>query len=193
MGDPFSDAGAELAGQHSSPFGWVTDEATFHQHGGIPGGIANDVKARVFGTAIRHAGALHEVGLNVRSQRLAGGMMVIGFDPGTAATAVVIVMQADEERVAVTVASGRAIWEGDEDISTASHDDFDAVFPEDFFNAAGGVQGQMFLINIADGRTTVMAAMARVQDHRIKSGGREAGCEGEQTEENPTAGECREK
>jgi hypothetical protein len=38
----------------------------------------------------------------------------------------------------------------------------------------------------------VMAAMARVQDHRIKSGGREAGCEGEQTEENPTAGECRE-
>ena len=118
--------------------------------------------------------------------------MVIGFDPGTAATAVVIVMQADEERVAVTVASGRAVREGDEDIATAGHDDFDAVFSEDFFNAAGGIQGQMFLINIADGGAAVMATMARVQDHRIKSGGREAGCEGEQTEENPTAGECRE-
>lgn len=172
MGDAFGDEGAELAGEHAGAFGGIADETALDEDGGVASGVADDVEAGVFGATVGHAGALNEVGLDVGSEGLTGGVVVVGFGAGTAATAVVVVMEADEEGVAVAVADGGAIGEGDEDVAAAGHDDFDAFTPEDFLDAAGGIEGKVLFIDVTDGSAPVVAAVASVQNHGVKGGGR---------------------
>jgi hypothetical protein len=172
LGDAFGDEGAELASEHAGAFGGIANEAAFDEDGGVASGVADDVEAGVFGATIGHAGALDEVGLNVGSEGLAGGVVVVGFGAGTAATAVVVVVEADEEGVAVAVADGGAIGEGDEDVAAAGHDDFEAFTPEDFLDAAGGIEGEVLFVDVADGGPAIVTAVASVQDHCVKGGGR---------------------
>ena len=172
MGDAFGDESAELAGEHAGAFSGIANEAAFDEDGGVASGVADDVEAGVFGAAIGHAGALDEVGLDVGGERFAGGVVVVGFGTGTAATAVVVVMEADEEGVAVAVADGGAIGEGDEDVPAAGHDDLDAFTAEDFFDAASGIEGEVLFVDVADGGAAIVTAVASVQDHGVKGGGR---------------------
>jgi hypothetical protein len=81
-------------------------------------------------------------------------------------------MEADEEGVAVAVADGGAIGEGDEDVPAAGHDDLDAFTAEDFLDAPSGIEGEVLFVDVADGGASIVAAVASVQDHGVKGGGR---------------------
>ncbi len=172
MGDAFGNEGAELASEHAGAFGGIANEAAFDEDGGVARGVADDVEAGVLGTTVGHAGALDEVGLDVGCEGFAGGVVVVGFSTGAAATAVVVVMEADEEGVAVAVADGGAIGEGDEDVPAAGHDDFDAFTAEDFFDAASGIKSEVLFVYVADGGAAIVAAVASVQNDGVKGGGR---------------------
>jgi hypothetical protein len=57
----------------------------------------------------------------------------------------------------------------DEYIPAASHDDFDTFLSEQLLHPPSGIQRQMFLINVANGGSTVMVTVTSIKNHGIKS------------------------
>ncbi len=185
LGDAEGDFFPVIAIHHGGALGGVADEAALHQHGGIPGGGADHVEVRALHTAAGEVGLRDDIGLDVGRQQVAVIVAVVGLDAVPGAAAVVVVVHADEDGVAPAVAQAGTVVQRDEDIRTARQNDMQALRLEQLLHTTHRVQREMLLIDIADARSAIMTAMARIKDHRIErmspgqGGEKQQGGEGE--------------
>ena len=168
LSDAFGDTSTELASHHAGAFCGVADEAAFDEYGGILRGGANDVEVGAFDAAISHLGSLNEIGLDVGGERVARGEVVVSFGANAAASAIVVVVYADENGISSAVPGGGSVLKGNEHIATARHDDFEAFLLQELLHATSGVECEVLFVNITDGGSTVMSSVPGIEDYRVE-------------------------
>ena len=127
LGNAFGDEVAKRTRPHSSSLICIADESTLHENCWISRGVSQNIKAGVFDLPVDQACALVKVSLNVSRVLIAVGMVIEAFD-ACSSTAALIVVYADKDGIAISIASGGPVFEWDKDIRGACHDHLESCF-----------------------------------------------------------------
>ena len=152
---------------HAGTLTGVAHESALHEDRRVTG-VADNIIARKLHPSVGDFGSAEHSVVDIVGQRLAGTAVVKGFQPSDAALPRVVVVDAHEDRIAVTVANRRASGQRDETVTPAGHDRLVAAGLEVVLKSHRRIKGEMFLVDLAIVSPEIVTSVTRIDDDVVE-------------------------